>query len=106
MDERRDKDTVAGPKADMECPPPTIEELIGSSKPITGLDERYVAKHFLGKTQSEARRMYPEGGYYLTEDFTYMAPAGLRYYLVPALDYLRSDESAGDCDFCNGLMCS
>jgi hypothetical protein len=86
--------------------PPTIEELVGCSRPITGLDERYVVKHFLGKTQAEARRMYPSGGIHLTEDFTYMAAAGLRYYLSPAFDYLRDEESTHDWEFCHGLLCS
>lgn len=86
--------------------PPTVEELIGSPRPVTGLDERYVVKHFLGKTQAEARKMYPSGGLYLTEDFTYMAPGGLRYYLPPAFDYLRADAATHDWEFCHGLMCS
>lgn len=86
--------------------PPTIEQLVGCSRPVTGLDERYVVKHFLGKTQAEARKMYPTGGLYLTEDFTYMAADGLRYYLPPALDYLRAAESEHDWEFCHGLMCS
>jgi hypothetical protein len=86
--------------------PPTIEKLVGCSRPVTGLDERYVVKHFLGKTQADARKMYPSGGTYLTEDFTYMTSDGLRYYLPPALDYLRDDESAHDWEFCHGLMCS
>jgi hypothetical protein len=86
--------------------PPTIEELVGCSRPVTGLDERYVVKHFLRKTQAEARKMYPTGGIHLTEDFTYMAVDGLRYYLPPALDYLRAPESEHDWEFCHGLMCS
>ena len=86
--------------------PPTIEELVGCSRPVTGLDERYVVKHFLGKNQSEARKMFPNGGTYITEDFTYMAPGGLRYYLPPAFEYLRAEESTDDWEFCHGLMCS
>ena len=83
--------------------PPTIEELVGCSPPVTGLDERYVVKHFLGKTQADARKLYPSGGLHLTEDFTYMTCDGLRYYLPPAFDYLRDDESTHDC---HGLLCS
>src|SRR6185295_10978455 len=86
--------------------PPTVEELIGCSKPVTGLDERYVVKHFLGKSRTDARRMFPTGGIHITEDFTYMAPDGLRYYLPPALDYLRAEESNDDWEFCHGLLCS
>src|SRR5258708_272595 len=86
--------------------PPSVEELVGCPKPVTGLDERYVVKHFLGMSQAEARRMVAKNGSYLTEDFTYMAPPGLRYYLPPVLDYLRAEESAGDGDFCHGLLSS
>jgi hypothetical protein len=86
--------------------PPTVAELVGCPEPVTGLDERYVIKNFLGKTQTEARKMYPHGGMSITEDFTYMASDGLRYYLPPAFDYLRDDESAHDWEFCHGLLCS
>ncbi len=89
----------------MDCTP-TVEELVGCSRPVTGLDERYVVEHFLGKTQTEARKMYPSGGLHLTEDFTYMASDGLRYYLSPAFAYLRDDESTHDWEFCHGLLCS
>src|SRR5690349_7515938 len=84
--------------------PPTVAELVGGPEPVTGLDERQVIDHFLGKTQAEARRMYPHGGLHITEDFTYMASDGLRYYLQPAFDYLRDEESAHDWDFCRGLL--
>jgi hypothetical protein len=86
--------------------PPTVEELVGCSKPVTGLDERYVVKNFLGKSQADARAMFPTGGTYSTEDFAYMAPDGLRYYLTPALDYLRAEDSSNDWEFCHGLLCS
>jgi hypothetical protein len=86
--------------------PPTVVELVGCPEPVTGLDERYVIKNFLGKTQADARRMYPHVGMYTTEDFTYMASDGLRYYLPPAFDYLRDEESANNWEFCHGLLCS
>ncbi len=56
-----------------------------------------------GKTQAEAIREYQSQGAFLAEDFAYMAAVGLRYYLPPALEYLRS---SGDGDFVHGLMCS
>ncbi|MEQ8791377.1 MAG: hypothetical protein RIC55_34260 [Pirellulaceae bacterium] len=86
--------------------PPTTVELIGYPEPFPGSDEQYVVKNFLDKTQDDARQMYLHGGMYITEDFTYMASAGLRYYLPPAFDYLRDDESADDWEFCHGLLCS
>jgi hypothetical protein len=86
--------------------PPTKEELVGYSGFITDLDARYVVKNFLGKTQADARKMYPSGRGFSTEDFTYMTSDGLRYYLPPAFDYLRDEESAYDQEFCHGLLCS
>jgi len=86
--------------------PPTKEELVGYTGFVTDLDARYVVKNFLGKTQAEARKMYPSGQGFSTEDFTYMALDGLRYYLPPAFDYLRDEESAHDQEFCHGLLCS
>lgn len=42
----------------------------------------------------------------ITEDFTYMAPAGLCYYLPAVLSYLESDDSKGQWEFAHGLMCA
>jgi len=86
--------------------PPSKTELIGYEGFVTDLDDRYVVKNFLGKTQADARKMYPSGRGFSTEDFTYMALDGLRYYLPPAFDYLRDAESAHDQEFCHGLLCS
>ncbi len=86
--------------------PPSVDELFGCPEPVTGLDERYVVSHFRGRTQADARKMYPSGGLNLTDDFTYMASDGLRYYLPPAFDYPRDDESTHDWEFCHGLLCS
>jgi hypothetical protein len=86
--------------------PPTKTELTGYSGFVTDLDARYVIKNFLGKTQADTRKMYPTGRGFSTEDFTYMASDGLRYYLPPAFDYLRDAESAHDWEFCHGLLCS
>jgi len=59
-------------------PPPTKTELIGYDRFVTALDDRYVIKNFLGKTQADARKMYPSGQGFSKEDFTYMASDGLR----------------------------
>jgi hypothetical protein len=69
------------------------------------LDGKWALKNFLGKTQTEAFEMCGCNSA-VTEDFTYMAAAGLCYYLPPALAYLESDESDGDWDFASGLMCA
>ena len=51
--------------------PPTKTELVGYSRFVTDLDDGYVIKNFLGKTQAEARKMYRSGRGYSTEDFMY-----------------------------------
>lgn len=82
--------------------PPTPIELVGP--PPLGLDERYALKNFLGKTQEQAVQMCRSSA--VTEDFTYMAPAGLCYYLPAALHYLESEDSRHDWEFAHGLMCA
>ena len=83
--------------------PPNQEDLAGP-EPLS-LDGWEVVKNFLGKTQADARRMFETGRGFSTEDFMWMAPEGLRYYLGPALEYLRAEESKNDW-FCHGLLCS
>jgi len=83
--------------------PPTATQLV-APPPLT-LDEGRVLRNFLGKTQQQAQAMFPRDST-VTEDFTYMTPAGLCYYLPPALAYLASPEAQGDWDFAHGLMCA
>src|ERR1700752_415695 len=82
--------------------PPTANELVGP--PPYDLDERWALKNFLGKTQEQAMEMCKSSA--VTEDFTYMAPSGLCYYLPAALRYLESDEAAHHWEFAHGLMCA
>jgi hypothetical protein len=82
--------------------PPSANELVGP--PPHGLDEKWALKNFLGKTQEEAKEMCRNSA--VTEDFTYMAPAGLLYYLPAALNYLESEDSTGHWEFAHGLMCA
>ena len=82
--------------------PPTANELVGP--PPHGLDQKWALNNFLGKTQDDAQRMCRNSA--VTEDFTYMAPPGLLYYLPAALAYLESDESMGHWEFAHGLMCA
>ncbi len=83
--------------------PPTVNELVGP--PPHGLDEWCTLKNSLGKTQNEARALCKKTSA-VTEDFTYMAAAGLCYYLPAALSYLESEDSEGDWDFAHGLLCA
>jgi hypothetical protein len=83
--------------------PPSANELVGP--PPHSLDAKWALKNFLGKTQDEGLEMC-RGNSSVTEDFTYMAAAGLCYYLPAALKYLESDDSTDDWDFAHGLMCA
>jgi len=82
---------------------PNEEDLVGP--PPRTLDEEEVLKHFLGKTQAEIRSVLPTSGH-LQEDFMWMLPAGLSYYLPAVADYLRSSESQDDFHMSEGLLCS
>ncbi len=82
---------------------PTRQDLVG--EPPYTLDEHNVLRNFLGKTREEVRTMFPAASY-LTEDFMWMAEAGLNYFLPSALDYLQSPDSDRDFDFAAGLLCS
>lgn len=84
--------------------PPTKTQLVGN-EPL-GLDHESVIEHFLGQTQEEVRKMIPGRMHYLAEDFMWMAPGGLAYYLPPVLDYLKSDQGQTDWDAAYGILCS
>lgn len=71
-----------------------------------GLDERFVIKHFHGKTVDDAHRMFAEGSSLYCEDITYMSIAALEYYLPAALSYLQSSDANGDGECASGVMTS
>lgn len=71
-----------------------------------GLDERYVVKHWNGKTIEDAYAMFAAGISLYYEDITYMSVAALHYYLPAALAYLQSDESNEDWGCASGVMAS
>lgn len=81
--------------------PPRIEELVGP--PPRTLDEESIIAHFLGRTAGEIRQHLPTSGHY-QEDFMWMGPAGLAYYLPVVFDYLQSDESSHDIQLSHGLL--
>jgi len=83
---------------------PTERELAGT-KPYC-LDTEWMLKNFLGKTKEDAiELMKSTGG--ISEDFTYMAAIGLRFYLEAALEYLKGDDVADEeWGFPTGLLCS
>jgi len=83
---------------------PDREQLLGLNE--RALDARYVIEHFLGKSREKVQREFRGHASSYAEDFAYMGPEGLRYYLPAALEYLRDEQSDGDSDFCSGLLCS
>ena len=63
---------------------PSKEQLVDHD----GLDERYVIKHFNGKSVDDAYRMFADKPSLYCEDIAYMSLAALEYYLPAALAYL------------------
>ncbi|MFM7315484.1 MAG: hypothetical protein ACKO5E_00925, partial [bacterium] len=62
------------------------------------LDERCAVKNFVGKSQQEAELMFRENFLTYQEDLMWMGPVAFAYYLVPAMNYLKSIHSNGDSD--------
>lgn len=94
-------------RIDIIMRPPTREELARGVSP----DQLHLIKHFLGKTRDQAYAMFTgesstTHGAYWTEDFTYMEPIGLEYYLEPASRYLHDDASQGEEEFALGMLVS
>lgn len=85
--------------------PPNLLELVGPEKPLHPDHER-VLEHFLGKSHDEARDHYSGRGHFITENFMWMAPQGLRFYLPPFLDYLQSEDGRRDREAAYGILCS
>jgi hypothetical protein len=84
---------------------PTREELVGQLLvDSSDLDAKFVLEHFLGKSQESIQRDLVVNGHLLTEDFMWMAPEGLRYYLPSVTEYLKRDDV--DADTVAGLLCS
>ncbi len=81
--------------------PPDRSELVGAD-PLM-LDEEEVLKNFLGKDRDAAQRLI-ESSPSVYEDFFYMAPAGLRYYVPAAFAGLKSGRVRDGFDFPQGLL--
>ncbi|MCH2176234.1 MAG: hypothetical protein MK193_10955 [Lentisphaeria bacterium] len=84
--------------------PPSRKQLAGKGDFLCN-DTEWMLNNFLGKTNKDIVEMLNLGEL-LSEDFTYMKPAGLSYYLDGAFAYLKSTNSKGDSDFSSGLVCS
>src|SRR5690606_695162 len=93
---------LPGPNAKVpRMKPPNAEQLVGP--PPHSLDDEWALKNFLGKTREQAQEMCRTNPS-VTEDFMYMAPAGLTYYLPAALEYLKSPEADGEWLFAHGIL--
>ena len=82
---------------------PEKNELVGP-EPIM-LDEEVVLDHFLGLTNDQfldRLRISPDT---FQEDFMWMAPPGLRYYLPVVLSWIR-EEQTNSWLMSHGLLCS
>src|SRR4051812_31482907 len=62
------------------------------------LDERHAVEMFLGKTPEQAEAMFRENFLYYQEDLTYMRAPAFRFYLLPAIKYLLSNDASGNAD--------
>lgn len=62
------------------------------------LDEQWAVRHFLGKSQEEAEMLFRENFLKYQEDLMWMGPVAFAYYLIPAMNYLKSDESSDNAD--------
>jgi len=83
-------------------PVPPKDQLIDHD----GLDERYVIKHWNGKSLDDAYKMFAEGSSLYCEDITYMSVVALQYYLPAALAYLQSADANDDWECASGVMAS
>ena len=81
---------------------PPKEQLIDQD----GLDERYVIKHWNGKTVDDAYKMLADKPSIYCEDITYMSVVALDFYLPAALSYLQSTDSVGDWECASGVVTS
>lgn len=81
-----------------ENPPPGEDEI--AAPDADELDADWLKKNFLGKTRTEAIRMFEgRAAANFADDYLFMSHRGLAYYLPAALLYLKSEASKGDGDF-------
>jgi hypothetical protein len=70
--------------------PPTREQLVGG-EPLMP-DHEVILQHFLGKTVEEAAAMIHSNVLFYADDFYFMNPEGLGYYLGSIRHLLKSPE--------------
>lgn len=62
------------------------------------LDERYALKVFIGKTPEQAEILFQQNFLFYQEELEYMKANAFRFYLLPALAYIRSATADNDSD--------
>ena len=82
---------------------PSKEDLAGPEP--HSLNEKEVLKNFLGKSAIDIQAMLREHPS-VSEDFMWMWPGGLKFYLPAILEYFQSSDSKGDWEFSHGMLCS
>lgn len=68
------------------------------------LDEKCALEHFLGKTETEAEKLFFEAAEIYQEDLMSMGDKAFAYYLPALTPYLKSNESRNDSDIVNYLI--
>lgn len=61
-------------------------------------DEGYACRNFLGKSLTEAQKLFVEDALTYQEDLMWMPVKPFQFYLPAYMDYLKSEESEGDSD--------
>ena len=62
------------------------------------LDEKWAFEKFNGKTQEEAQDLFKENAIYYQEALWHMNKIAFRYYIIPYINYLKTDDSKLDSD--------
>lgn len=78
----------------------------GDISPTRGLDldERIALDHFLGRTQSEAARLFFENPLYYESDLKWMGSKAFAYYLPATRPFLEASDSSGNIEFLDALI--
>jgi hypothetical protein len=65
------------------------------------LDEIHAVKHFLGKNLEEAEKLFQANFLSYQEDLMWMGPVAFAYYIIAAMNYLKSPISSDNSDAVN-----
>ena len=85
----------------MEPPAPNSIPSAADINVFNTLDEKHAVKNFLGKNLAQAEAMFRENFLHYQEDLFWMGPKAFCFYVLAAMNYLRSEQSSGDADAAN-----